>query len=376
MKVKKFLILVLSLLCLTVFVALTGCSNDGQSLEGLYIVEFQLNGGLLDNGSTLVEDKISHAYQPNSLAIDISNFKGYKLTKNGFVFEGWYLDEELTDKWDFASDHVSKEAITLYAKWEKAIVYSYSVFLVNQDESPTLLGKYTVKEGAAFSDNTKKYTTNVLQEEYGKTCIGLYSDVTLSEDSIWDINYKHPGGEADTDIPVYVKAIEGVWTLVKNADDLRSVAGQDKNIYLLNDIDYQGKELYFRDYNSVFNGNGFTISNAKIKAQTVTKKREYSLFGILGEKSKIYDVTFANVKFEFDAYTGQNISASALAQEANQGFEISNVTVLGSYTATERAIAVLDTVKLNQALFNSTNQTAENVKNFTATIKIEDNDQP
>ncbi len=375
MKKNKFSLLALSLLCLTLVVVLSGCSNDGPDLDGLYIVEFRLNGGLLDNGSTLVDDKISHAYQPGSLAIDISSFKDYSLTKNGYVFEGWYLDEELTDKWDFAADHVSKDC-TLYAKWEKAIVYSYSVILVNGDGAETLLGRYTVKEGSAFSDNTKKYTTKVLGEEYEKTCIGLYSDPSLSEESIWDTDYKHPGGDVDTDIPVYVKAIEGIWTLVANADDLKNVAGKDENIYLLNDIDYGGKELYFRDYNSIFNGNGFTVSGVTVKEQSGSKNRKYSLFGALGGDCKIYDVTFEDVSFAFDAYTGQEIFASALAAEAEQGFEISNVTVNGSYTVTDRATEVLDTAKLNQALFDSTNQTPENVKNFSAAIVLEENNQP
>ncbi len=379
MRVKKLLLLALSFLCLTVFATFSGCSNGEQDLDGMYIVEFQLNGGLLDKGSTLVsemeDNRISHAYHPNSLAIDISNFKNYSLQKNGFVFEGWYLDENFTDKWDFANDRVTKDC-TLYAKWEKAIVYSYSVILVDENGEQTTLGTYTVKEGAAFSDNTKKYTTKVLQEEYGKTCIGLYSDADLSEDHIWNADYQHPGGEADTDIPVYVRAIDGIWSLVGNADDLKAVAAQNKNIYLLNDIDYQGQELYFRDYNSVFNGNGYTIFNAKIKEQGETRNRKYSLFGVLGESSKIYDVTFADVKFEFDAYEGQTILASALAQGAEEGFEVSNVTVRGSYTVADKAAELLDTAKLNQALFDPTNQTAENVKNFTATIEAQENDQP
>ncbi len=374
MKDKRFLLLALSLLCLTLFVSLSSCSNDGPDLDGLYIVEFQLNGGLLDNGSTLVDDKISHAYEPGSLAIDISSFKDYSLTKNGFVFEGWYSDEGLTDKWDFKSDHVSKD-LTLYAKWERAIVYSYSVILVNADGTESLLGKYTVKEGAAFSDNTKKYTTKVLGEEYGKTCIGIYSDPDLSEDSLWDTDYKHPGGESDTDIPVYVKAIEGIWSLVGSAEELRSVAGRDENIYLLSDIDFGGGELYFRDYNSIFNGNGYTVSNVTVKEQSGSRNRKYSLFDTLGKDSRIFDVTFVNVKFAFDAYTGQEIFASALAVEAEQGFEISNVTVKGSYTVTERATGVLDTAKLNQPLFDSTDQTAESVQSFTAEIVLEETDQ-
>ncbi len=373
MKDKRFLLLALSLLCLVLIFVLCGCSSSQQDLDGMHIVEFQLNGGLLDKGSTLVEDKISHAYEPDSLVIDIANYENYSLDKTGFVFEGWYSDEALTNKWDFSTDRVTGDC-TLYAKWEKAIVYSYSVILINQDKTETVLGTYTVKEGAAFSDNTKKYTTKVLQEEYNKTCIGLYSDAELTDDSLWDADYRHPGGEVDTDIPVYIKAIEGVWTIVENADDLKAVAGKDKNIYLANDIDYQGEELYFRDYNSTFNGNGFTISNVKIKLQKKdAPNREYSLFNVLGKDSKIYDVAFENVKFEIDAYPGQSIAASALAQEAEAGFEISNVTVTGSYTVTERAEAVLDTAKLNQALFDSTYQTAENVINFTATIEIANN---
>ncbi len=371
MKSKCFLVLLFSFIWVMALGVLSACSGGGQSLEGLYVVSFQFNGGILDNGSTLVNEKISHAYQPNSLAIDISKYSNYSFKNTGYVFEGWYVDEALTDKWDFSTDRVSKDT-TLYAKWEKAIKYSYSVLLVNDDGSTTLLGAYTVKEGDAFSDNTKKYTTNVLQETHAKTCIGLYSDIDLSE--AWDNAYRHPGGEVDTDISVYVKAIEGVWTLVSNVDELTKVAAQDKNIYLLNDIDCQGKELYFKNYDSIFNGNGFTISNAKIKEQgTMTQNRKYSLFDTLGENCKIYDVTFDNIRYEINAYATQNVLASALAQTAEEGFEIENVTVNGVYTVTEAAAAKLDTGKLNQVLFDSTNQTTENVKSFTAAIVVEEN---
>lgn len=37
-------------------------------------------------------------------------------TKDGFYFDGWYCDEECTTVWDFEKD-ISKEDITLYAKW-------------------------------------------------------------------------------------------------------------------------------------------------------------------------------------------------------------------------------------------------------------------
>lgn len=40
-------------------------------------------------------------------------------TKNGFTFEGWYKEAELTNIWVFETDTVTAN-ITLYAKWEEA----------------------------------------------------------------------------------------------------------------------------------------------------------------------------------------------------------------------------------------------------------------
>ena len=39
-------------------------------------------------------------------------------TKAGYIFDGWYADEELTEAWDFENDTVT-EAATLYAKWRE-----------------------------------------------------------------------------------------------------------------------------------------------------------------------------------------------------------------------------------------------------------------
>lgn len=40
-------------------------------------------------------------------------------TKEGFTFEGWYKEAELTNIWAFETDTVTAN-ITLYAKWEEA----------------------------------------------------------------------------------------------------------------------------------------------------------------------------------------------------------------------------------------------------------------
>ena len=38
-------------------------------------------------------------------------------TETGYTFDGWYKDENLTDKWDFAKDTMPDHDLTLYAKW-------------------------------------------------------------------------------------------------------------------------------------------------------------------------------------------------------------------------------------------------------------------
>ena len=40
-----------------------------------------------------------------------------KTTRSGFTFKGWFVDEALTQKWDFALNRVENN-MTLYAKWE------------------------------------------------------------------------------------------------------------------------------------------------------------------------------------------------------------------------------------------------------------------
>jgi len=37
-------------------------------------------------------------------------------TKEGYVFDGWYLDRDATFSWDFSSDTV-QDSMTLFAKW-------------------------------------------------------------------------------------------------------------------------------------------------------------------------------------------------------------------------------------------------------------------
>jgi len=69
------------------------------------LVEFESNGG-----SEIESQKLPY----NGIAKEPS-----KPTKTGYSFDGWYLDIDLTQKFDFATS--VKEDITLYAKWNMII---------------------------------------------------------------------------------------------------------------------------------------------------------------------------------------------------------------------------------------------------------------
>ena len=81
-----------------------------------------------------------------------------------------------------------------------------------------------------FADDRKNYTPLCYVDEKGEP---------------WDKTYKHPGGETDLAVNVFVEYIEGEFELVSTAKELKNA--RTKNIYLLNDIDFDGDEMCLED---------------------------------------------------------------------------------------------------------------------------------
>lgn len=68
---------------------------------------------------TVSFDLKGHGEPISSIKVDLG-YPAYKPddpSENGFVFEGWFKEEDLVNEWDFEKD-VVKEDMTLYAKWE------------------------------------------------------------------------------------------------------------------------------------------------------------------------------------------------------------------------------------------------------------------
>ena len=96
MKIKKIIGI------MTLSVMLIGISSCGNNVKEniYYTVNFESNGGS-EVKSILVDDIVTKPEDP---------------TREGFIFEGWYLDSEFTISFDFSKGIDSN--IILYAKWK------------------------------------------------------------------------------------------------------------------------------------------------------------------------------------------------------------------------------------------------------------------
>ena len=331
MNKKHLTLIAFVILALTLIFSLSGCAGEDDVFEGKYAVTFELNGGTLDYKTSSVNTNIKYAYVPNTYVIDVSAIEGYKLTKLGYVFTGWYTSEAClpTEKWDF-SKPLEIEELTLYAGWEVAITYSYTVYYVD-GENDVSLGSYTVKAGERF-DDWRKFA----QKRTGYTPMGYYSDRTLT--TAWNTATTHPGGGADLDIPVYVKYIEGKWALVGDYKSLVNAVSNGENVYLTCDIDCGGEILnssssgFGGSYAGTFEGNGYTVSNFKLKKSTSTRYPSCAIFDTLANGAEIRNVSFTDVTYDLtgiDTALVYTVKASALATSVGN-ITVEKVTVSGT----------------------------------------------
>ena len=353
---KKLLVLPSLLILLTLTLLLSGCGGGNDKLEGKYIATFELNGGTLTTNTSQISPKVNYAYEPGSLMLDPATHAGYKLTKNGYNFTGWYTSAECLpeEKWDFKTP-IESEHLTLYAGWAKKIVYTFTVCYADGENTVTL-GSYTVDADSVFTDRS-----NYADKREGFTPTGYYADAACT--TPWDSNTKHPGGEVDTDIRVFVDYIPGKWQLVSNYAQLVNAIGSG-NVYLTADIDCNGQEFPYKSFQGIFEGNGHTVSNFTVKKSGSAIVRA-SIFNSVTAGSEIRNVAFENVTYQFTDVT--NVKERRIAALAQQGADckITDVTIKGKIVTDYEG----ELSRYDQAFFEE-GDTAT-VTGFTATISIE-----
>ena len=320
---------------------------------------FYLEGGECKNS----KDRISYVYNfdgskmttliidPNILETDPINH----ITKSGYHIEGWYQNKiehpdgsvEYTDKWDFSKDKMTIDGVTLYAKWEINRVYSYELYYFDEDGNEQFLDSYIASEGEKFNDI---FLDNTTIEGY--TSLGYMSE----DGSKWDEDFVHPGGDSDVAIKVYLNLIKGEYSIVKTTRQFRSAIAKNQNIYLLNDIDYDGDEICFDSYSGIILGNGHKISNFLVDYDSTKSGLKGALDDIKGSNDHLYislffelkdveikDLTFENVIIDIDTNYRQikYLIIAPLAIIANN-VKLEKITFLQS-----------DDKELNTQLFNT-----------------------
>ena len=330
----KLTLFVLLLVLLTVFAV--GCAEGGDDrLEGRNVVTFEMNGGILKYGTSSTNSKINFAYTPGSKILDPScDIPSYEIYRVDYNFTGWYTSPECreNEKWDFKTCF-EDESLTLYAGWELAVKHTFDVCYVDGEGNAVTLGSRDTKEGGKMSKDMVKN----LAKRVGYTPIGYYADREMTIP--WDFDgMAHPGGESDLSIPIYVKYIEGTWTLVDTLTAFKSAVRQNANVYLIADIDCGGEELSFTaEFRGKIEGNGYSVSNFTVKASEGSlATRNCAIFGSLSSKAAISNISFLDVKYVINAHSSylENtvIKFAAIALSSADGATISNVTVRGSLT--------------------------------------------
>lgn len=363
---KKITAFILLGLC----VLLTSCKDkESAYTKNGYtsIVTYDFNGGMMTNSVTDIKDSIKYAFAPESYICDPITLPNCTIKKEGYSFAGWYMDEELSRPWDFSRYKILYEDITLYAKWETVIHYTYTVSYWDEDKKETVaLYSYEAEEGGQFTDFLNK-----AKDRTGYTPLGYYKDKECTK--AWDSAYGHPGG-SDLDIPVYVGYIKGEYTLVSTYTELINATG---NIYLLGDIDCGGKTLNFREFNRELNGNGFTVSNFKVEPRNVARLK-YSIFTSLTGGACIKDITFDSAVVMLPATRKTELRIAGLAGTASGDVSISNVAVRNSRIVIPEGFAIADTqmmtVDTEAAVYDSANARLT-VEGFTTDYTIEDERQ-
>ena len=370
--------------------SLTGCNSSGsQNIKGKIPATFHLEGGMCQNSVYDVvyyynfgdKDEIKIG-DPNV----IESREDYHIVRKGYDLEGWYQtktgdgeDATYSDPWDFSKDKMTKDGINLYAKWVKQVKYSFDLYYKDENNNDVLIKEYNADQGATFGSvyidkaANKAYAGHTFvnfSDAEGNVINDIYSIVTSND-------------EANTSVKIYANYIEGDYTLVSTASELTSAVRSGKSIYLLNDIDLEGENLFVERYNNAtFNGNGHTVSNFNL---SFNKSKTGDLYvGIFGStrNSNIINVNFTGVKFNFE-YSGTRIQAAYLGAVVGTatGGKIENVTFEGEYiiaSSDKMTIDYIDYItdsRVYYSLLNDAELGETVVTNSTSTISIIDNRQ-
>ncbi len=351
MKKQKFILMSFFML-ISLFI-LSSCKTKNNYDNDIKVV-FNLEGG-----SYLSSDQPIVYYYPDEgkaqKIFEVQTVSNREITRPGYKLEGWYKIKTgegenvvYSEKWDFENDTFAGKELNLYAHWIKNAKHTYEVCYRDSNGMTQVLGAYNASVngvGMAFKD-----ANNYIDQIYdnGAACTGIgYLD---ENGNPWDSNFKHPAGEEDLCIRVYVDYIQGEYQKIRTVEELNRYK-KNSNLYLMNDIDCKGTALSFDNYKYILEGAGHKIYNFKISPasgkndlKTINgndKSLAVSIF-YKTENAVIKNVSFEDATFVLDSTNSmiQYVYVSPITEMVNTRIE--NVQVAGSFTVVNKPRAFDD----------------------------------
>lgn len=236
--------------------------------------------------------KTAEKHYKRAIALDDNNFRSYlgvvkAKTKNFNIIP---VEDDYAEYAKLATMHVDKENST-YLKNELVKIELLKKEKKHQQEIASKKQKQSFEKA-----QKRKHITNVV------LCLVLICVIVGAAIALPLLLKKDPPAP-----PAKAKTIS-----ISTADDLLSFKQTEENlsanIVLLNDIDFSNQTIVSigtknKPFVGTFSGNGFTISNLKIKDSNLPNENSIGLFGYAK------NATIKNVKFN-NVYVSENRNAS------------------------------------------------------------------
>ncbi len=225
---KKFFIIILSVVfVLSGVIALSGCNkNNADNEEGknpVYTITFDSQGGSEVSPITAkAGDAISAPEKP---------------TKTDFAFSGWYESSDggvTLSETEFAFTYMPAKDITLYAKWQDAVIGSWETYQVVMPPETEGGEETVVNVGEEFAFIGTTLTEDLFRLTVEKTSLTL--TMTMGESTMSDsATYTKIDGVYVASLTIMGDTVYTVTTYDNENDrlscEIRDKEGEGYNIY-------------------------------------------------------------------------------------------------------------------------------------------------
>ena len=333
--------------------------KDGYTVK----VTYDSNGGTFKGSDSTIVD----LFKPEDMGED-----GIKLlspederrdknnpltvTKAGYFLAGWYREMSLIDpdnpelgytysgKWDFETDRLTENEMTLYAAWVP--YYEYEIYAKDANGETVLVAtasaiNLTIPEWAEGAV-TLDMDNFPVREGYTLDKVYYLDDMTEVEGISNEAGTKkYISGEWDPatatsktpTIKLFTTWQEGERYRIYSTEDLRRYADTEGYYEIYADLDFTGLEWPGAFGNDKFSGkifgNGHTISNVSIES-TSRNRLNNGLFSTLGETAYIENLRLENITHTINLMSvAPGAGFGLLAGSVAEGAEFKNVTVSG-----------------------------------------------